>query len=181
MLIRAQSSDSGPGRISVRIPNFEIKSQFRKWIRTDLERSMAKAGLEYGPSVSLFRDSLFRDMVDGYFSEFSKAFGEFILTSMPQRIFGSHVPGLGPCILLRCCGRNTRQAVDNQNGEVAGDGRADIILHDDEKGTFSSLNVFCIRKNRGIVIRRSYCSPRRRTRLWTSVIRITIVVLCLRA
>ena len=129
--------DSGPGRISVRIPNFEIKSQFRKWIQTDLERSMAKAGLEYSPSVSLFHD-----MVDGNFSEFSKAFGEFVLISMPQRIFGSHewvYQDWVHAYFSGVAGAMRDKKWTTRMEQVAGDGQADIILHDDEKGGILEL------------------------------------------
>jgi len=147
MLIRGQSSGSGPGRNFVRIPNFEIQSQFRNWIRTDFERRMAKAGLEYGPSVSLFRD-----MVDGNFSEFSKAFGEFVLTSMPQRIFGSHesvyqdwVHAYFACV----AGAMRDKKWTTRMEQVAGDGRADVILHDDEKGTILELKRLPHPKKKG--------------------------------
>ena len=131
MLIGAQSLNPGSGRMSVRIPNFEIQSQFRKWIRSDLDQSMADAGLNYGPSISLFGD-----MVNGNFFEFSKAFGEFVLNSMPQRIFGSlewvyqdwlhaYFSGVADAIV----DKKWRIRME----QVAGDGRADIILHDDEE------------------------------------------------
>ena len=43
-----------------------------------------QARYNYGPSVCLFCD-----MVNGNFLEFLKAFGEFVLTSIPKHIFGS--------------------------------------------------------------------------------------------
>jgi len=108
---------------------------------------MAKAGLEYGPSVSLFRD-----MVDGNFSEFSKAFGEFVLTSMPQRIFGSHEwvyqDGVH-AYFSGVAGAMGDRKWTTRMEQVAGDRRVDIILHDDEKGGILELKRLPHPKKRG--------------------------------
>lgn len=92
---------------------------------------MAKAGLSIGPSVSLFCD-----MVDGNFSEFAKAFGELVITSMPQRIFGSKEHVYQDWIYAYFSG--VAGAMGNKKWTtrmevVAGDGRADVILYDEEK------------------------------------------------
>src|SRR6266581_1399849 len=93
---------------------------------------MAQAGFGYGPSVSLFCH-----MVNGNFSEFSKAFGEFVLTSMPQRIFGSVERVYQDWVYAFFSG--VVGSMGNQTWKirmevVAGDGRTDIILHDEKKG-----------------------------------------------
>ena len=109
---------------------------------------MAKAGLEFGPSVSLFRD-----MVDGNFSEFLKAFGDFILTSMPQRIFGSHewvyqdwVHAYFSGVASTMCDKKWTTIME----QVARDGQADIILHDDEKGVILELKCLPHPKKKGV-------------------------------
>jgi hypothetical protein len=68
--------------VSVRIPNTEITSQFRGWIKKDFDHRMTKA--LSGPSVNLFCA-----MTDGNFKEFANLFGLFLLESVPKRIFGS--------------------------------------------------------------------------------------------
>ena len=137
MFIGAQSPDSMHERTSVRIPNLEIKSHFRDWIRTDFEWNMAKAGLSYGPSVSIFCD-----MINGNFFKFAKAFGEFVLSSMPKRVFGSRewvyqhwVHAYFTGVAGAMCDKNWISRIE----QVAGDGRADIILYDDKRGGILEL------------------------------------------
>ena len=81
MLIEAQSRISMDS-VSVRIPNVEITSQFRGWIKEDFDCRMTKE--LSNPSVNLFRA-----MTDGNFKDFATLFGSFLLESVPQRIFGS--------------------------------------------------------------------------------------------
>ena len=80
-LIEAQSRFSLDS-VSVRIPNTEIASQFRGWIKEDFSHRMTEA--LSGPSVTLFHA-----MTIGDFNAFANLFGRFLLESVPQCIFGS--------------------------------------------------------------------------------------------
>jgi len=81
MLIEAQSQNSLDSAF-VCIPNAEIKSQFRRWIKQDFGSRMTE-------DLSGLSVNLFRVMTDGNFKEFATHFGRFLLESVPRRIFGS--------------------------------------------------------------------------------------------
>ena len=108
---------------------------------------MTQAGFSYGPSVSLFYD-----MVDGNFPEFSKAFGEFFLTPMPQRIFGSQEWVYQDWVyayISGIVGSMGNKTWTTRMEVVAGDGRTDIILHDEEKGGYSWVQTSSASQKKG--------------------------------
>jgi hypothetical protein len=133
MLIGAQfpSSRVDSATATVRIPNAEIQSEFRKWIQEDFRGRMTQD--LYGSSVALFHT-----MVDGKFSEFAKTFGEFVLTMIPQRIFGSvetvyqeylyaYFSSAADAIMVKPTWTTMMEI-------VAGDGRSDMIFYQNESG-----------------------------------------------
>ena len=81
-LIGVQSEIFQNARASVRIPNFEVQSEFRRWIREDFNRRIT-------PELSNSSITLFNLMANGSFAEFSESFRELFLTQVPQRILGS--------------------------------------------------------------------------------------------
>jgi len=69
------------GNAAVWIPNSEVNSEFRRWIQDDFAHRMT-------PELSGFSANLFGLMTTGKFAGFAEAFGEFVLTQVPQRLFG---------------------------------------------------------------------------------------------
>jgi len=94
---------------------------------------------------------LFIDMVNGSFSRFAKEFGNFLLTAVPQRIFGStefvyqdylHAYFSSAASAMEGSNWNTMMEV------TAGDGRSDIFTHDEEKGAILELKRYTTHKKK---------------------------------
>jgi len=81
-LIGVQSDISLDASTSVRIPNAEIQTEFRGWIREDFHSRMT-------PELSETSIRQFNLMVNGDFAEFAESFGNFFFREAPACIFGS--------------------------------------------------------------------------------------------
>jgi len=131
MLIEAQSRNS-VDTVSVCIPNAEIESQFRGWIKQDFGSRMTED--LSGPSVNLFRV-----MTDGNFKEFATLFGRFLLESVPQRIFGSVEMVYQDYLLAFFSSAAEARAIEPKWNMVmetpAGTGRTDMAFWNEKRGT----------------------------------------------
>jgi len=138
MLIGPQSLLSeAPLTAHVRIPNSEIRTEFRKWIQKDFNSRMTPE--RRGKSVELFTA-----MVDGYFSEFANDFGTFVLKDVPQRIFGSVEAAYQNYVYAYFSGAaNVVKPKWTTVMEVeAGDGRVDMAAHSGARGTIVEFKRF---------------------------------------
>jgi len=95
---------------------------------------------------------LFLDMVDGKFSKFAKDFGNFVLTAMPQRTFGGVESVYQHHLYVHFS--SAESAPKNSKWQTmmevtAGDGRSNIIIHDDKKGAILKLKRYEHKKKAG--------------------------------
>jgi len=71
------------GSTEVCVPNHEIRSVFRLWLRSHIAKSITARHLT-SPTIALFLV-----MVSGAMSSFAEEFGKLILTTMPGQFLGS--------------------------------------------------------------------------------------------
>ncbi len=145
MLIRVQSEISLNASASVRIPNSEIQSEFREWIREDFGRRMT-------PELSDSSITLFNLMSNGSFAEFAESFGQLFFTQVPQRIFGGvetvYQDYLFAYLSSAAHALEVKPKWTTKMEVDAGDGRTDMVFYRDE-GVVLELKRFPRKKKKG--------------------------------
>ena len=172
MLIEAQSQISEDS-VYVCIPNAEIRSQFRRWIKRDFSSRMTED--LSGPSVNLFRV-----MTDGNFKEFAIHFGRFLLESVPQRIFGSVEMVYQDYLFAYFSSATEARAIQpkwNMMMETAaGTGRTDMVYWNEKRGTIIGVKRIEYTGKKGY--RNAHERELLTKGLWISAIRGTIEPFC---